>query len=323
MKKNKIVIAIALSVLTAISCFPAVNALAHDESMDSEARSPRASSSNDTSQRLAALNQRVDRLIKLATARQAAPGALNPVHRRQLETLESQVSRLESLLAQDSQGIMQFSRSTRQRPSYGAIGVLSGNDINVPVKIIRMKDSNGMEGPTPDGDLHSTLTQSQARDLVFEARDFWQAATDGHANGRINIQVVANVEAEVVGQSAVDLYVDAKGPGDPKVMDTLVGLLPANTLSSSHWNVVIMHQMQDSDVQSVYVPGERAIFVPDGLSGYWNEELIMAHEFGHSFSLQHKGGSTGNLMNLSNMNSTLDSGQLDKATVQARDVGPY
>lgn len=190
--------------------------------------------------------------------------------------------------------------------------------VPVPVRVHRVR--------ADDESLNATWTDDEVGARVAEAADFWRT----HCLA-VELEDVVDTPAQPAGVDAFRAAT-ANPPVDRmRLRAALSALVPREALLTPGWNVFAIHDFNAPAV-GVYVPdpGVLSVFVaqerPDGTP---LGRFILAHELGHSLSLQHYVGD-GRDANLMRDDPdrlvepvTLTESQVDGATVQARAGAPF
>lgn len=189
--------------------------------------------------------------------------------------------------------------------------------IEVPTRVHLLASSSAS--------LTATWSTVEARARLGAAADFWAR----HCLLLVEERIVTT-RAEVAGEAAF-AGATASAPVDRmRLRKALSDSVPRGALLSPGWNVFVIHDFNAPAV-GVYVPdpGVQSVFIAQQrLDGAPLAPFVLAHEFGHSFSLEHYVG-TDRELNLMRDDpdaltgaATLTPTQVDTATMQAGSGAP-
>jgi hypothetical protein len=158
-------------------------------------------------------------------------------------------------------------------------GLGCGETITVSVRVHLLGSNNAS--------LKASWTANEAREGLAAAADFWAR----HCIGLVEESVVTTV-AETAGEVAF-AAATARAPIDRmRLRDALSDAVPRAALLNPGWNVFVIHDFNAPSV-GVFVPdpGLQSIFIAQQrVDGTPLGTFVLAHEFGHSFSLEHHVG---------------------------------
>lgn len=173
--------------------------------------------------------------------------------------------------------------------------------------------------------LNATWTADEARARLRAAADFWAS----HCLLLVEERIVTT-RAEAAGEGAF-ASATASAPVDRmRLRKALSDSVPRGELLTPGWNVFVIRDFNAPSV-GVYVPdlGVQSIFIAQQrVDGVPLPPLVLAHEFGHSFALEHYVGPDReqNLMrddpDALTGPATLTPAQVDAAKAQADSGGP-
>jgi hypothetical protein len=136
--------------------------------------------------------------------------------------------------------------------------------------------------------LDATWTPAEARDELTRAADFWATSCVVLREERI-----VSTNAEASGEAAFAMATSSMPVDSLRLRSALSATVPRTALLTPGWNVFVIRDFAAPTI-GVFIPdpGVQSIFVAQQqINGTPLAPFILAHEFGHSFSLGHYTGS--------------------------------
>ncbi len=189
--------------------------------------------------------------------------------------------------------------------------------IVVPVRMHLLASGNAS--------LDATWTLAEARAQLTRAADFWKQSCV-----LLLEEGLVSTNAEAAGEAAFAAATSSTPVDSLRLRSALSATVPRAALLTPGWNVFVIHDFAAPTI-GVFIPdpGVQSIFVAQQrVDGTPLAPLILAHEFGHSFALEHYAGPNRelNLMrddpHLLTTRAELTDGQLSTAKTQAGSGAP-